>query len=461
MTEKLIFKGVWFLPDNPTRQVYGTLTYDANESSYLDLLGTFVDKQSSKERHEPDFIFGKTTENKTITLFKTFQSSYSLFASVETSKYVVNFVFDGDHFENNESLCFDTVKGKFDNLNDWISEFGIKKFDPDYKNHKLSVDYELPHSIDFKINDELKGKLNFSFNAPLTRYTHKFTIEQTTTVIFYTKKAQPFFDILDHLMLFQNFLTLGTFEPAFATSILLSNKNRKVGTVENFKTNEVKLYYSPGFHQSTNTKKSLWEFLFNYHDIATNFEDIIQKWFSQKDKIDPITNILFESFHQKKKFTVNNFLNIVQALETFHRRFRNNEIMTKAKHKQMISDIISTTNPDFQKWLHDRLNFSNEPTLHHRLVELISEISVKTLAKIIPNKDKIIKDTKNSRNFYTHYDVSLEKKALKGHELFQLTEKLRVLLIAIVLLETGFTMEQIEILFERNEFNFFNHITND
>jgi hypothetical protein len=461
MIEKFTYKGLWFLPENPERQVTGILTFDPSEGADLELLGTLVDLKSSKEHHEPNFILGITTDNKAVTLYNSFEYNRSFLSGIDTCKYTTNFVIIGDHYTNEDEFVFDKIKGRFKNLDEWISEFGFKDFEPDFKNHKITVDYELPKPIEFKISDELKGKFNFTFSSPLTRHTHKFIVEQKTEIIFETEMQKPFFETLDNLMLFQNFLTLGTFEPAYPISIWLSNKTRKDRDDEKSRVIQVQLIYKPGFSYTEGRKKILWEFLLNYRDIAQNFETIIQKWFTQKDKIDPVTNLLFDSFYQRKRFNENSFLNIVQALETFHRRFRKNEIMPKTEHKNMISEIIKSVKEDYKKWLQDRLNFSNEPTLHHRLEKLIEELSLKTVSKIIKDKELFIKDTKNSRNYYTHYDLSMEKKALKRKDLYMLTEKLRVLLIAIVLLETGLTKEQVDILFERNEFKFFNHIIGD
>jgi len=89
---------------------------------------------------------------------------------------------------------------------------------------------------------------------------------------------------------------------------------------------------------------------------------------------------------------------------------------------------------------------------------LIDEISIKTIFKLFSDKDKFIKTIRDSRNYYTHYDSKLISKAIKGSELFYLTEKLKIILIALILKESGFHREQIEQLFDRNEYRFYNHL---
>jgi hypothetical protein len=89
---------------------------------------------------------------------------------------------------------------------------------------------------------------------------------------------------------------------------------------------------------------------------------------------------------------------------------------------------------------------------------LIEEFNTKTFDKIVVDKDKFIKQTKDSRNYYTHYDPKSLKKALVGAELYYLTEKLKVVLVSAILRENGFSFSLIQALLSRNEFRFFNHI---
>ena len=124
----------------------------------------------------------------------------------------------------------------------------------------------------------------------------------------------------------------------------------------------------------------------------------------------------------------------------------------------MVDEIINSVDNSNKAWLKERLNFSNEPSLHSRLLELLNSFSIETIDKIVNDTEQFIKDTKNSRNYYTHYDQILHKKALKTGKLFTLTEKLKIILITVILLETGFSEEQIGNLFKRNEYRFFNHI---
>jgi hypothetical protein len=57
--------------------------------------------------------------------------------------------------------------------------------------------------------------------------------------------------------------------------------------------------------------------------------------------------------------------------------------------------------------------------------------------------DQFIRDVVNTRNFHTHYDEDLKKKALTGANLDDATRKLRAILQLIFLLELGFDRDGI------------------
>jgi hypothetical protein len=124
----------------------------------------------------------------------------------------------------------------------------------------------------------------------------------------------------------------------------------------------------------------------------------------------------------------------------------------------MLDEILLSVDSKHKEWLKSRLYFSNEPTLRERLQELINDTPSSILNKITSDSNQLLKDTRNSRNYYTHYDPSSEKKALKGVDLYYLSEKLRLILIIHILFETGLSPAQIEEVFERNHYRFFNHI---
>ncbi len=140
-------------------------------------------------------------------------------------------------------------------------------------------------------------------------------------------------------------MTLGTFEATQPISIYLKNNKLKQDIGKEKIPQRVEVFFCYSVIARPIKKKEYCEFFFNYLDIASKFSEIIAKWYAIRKTIRPITNLLFDSFYNAGNFTENSFLNTSQAIETFHRRFRKNEVLLKKDHKKKIKEIFYTGDP--------------------------------------------------------------------------------------------------------------------
>lgn len=104
---------------------------------------------------------------------------------------------------------------------------------------------------------------------------------------------------------------------------------------------------------------------------------------------------------------------------------------------------------DFRESLKSKLKYGNEFSLRKRLKEIFSKYQ-EILNEFIENKNAFIEKVVNTRNYQTHHDEDLRKRAAKGEGLYRLTQKLKKLLEICLLIELGFSREQIKGLFSRN-----------
>ncbi|HTN38091.1 MAG TPA: HEPN domain-containing protein [Arachidicoccus sp.] len=462
MKKLITYKGEWFVPENDQKKVTGILSFSANDRSELELMGRLTEKKDAYGDEPITIILGFTTDGKLITLFRSYYVSSSITSSihspgVETIKYTTILVLVGDHFYNEEELVFHKVGAGFKNFEQWASKSGFNGLEHEKESRKYSLNCELPQVINFDIGNGSVGKMSFSLRTNSSVYN--IDLKQNARIDIESANPKPLTDLLDDLILFQKFLTLGTFEPTAAYEIIVRNNDRKDTFLNRDLIRDINILYEQELDAPLIKDKMRAQLLFNYQDIENNFETIIQKWYAVSNRLEPITSLLIDNFYSRLfAFNENKFLNIVQALETFHRRFRKNEVLPKGEHKKKVQAIVGSVEEEYKNWLQERLNFSNEPTLYDRLSDLFDETSCGTINNLIKDKEKFLKDTRNNRNYYTHYDEKIKKKALEINDLFLLTEKLKVILIAIVLIEIGISKDQISQLLERNEFNFFNHI---
>jgi hypothetical protein len=290
------------------------------------------------------------------------------------------------------------------------------------------------------------------------KYTHKAVIEQDVELVMTPKSEIPISQLLTYIWHFQNFISLAVFEPISIINCAVVNSKKGDLIGNTLVPTSIDLYYVENINSFKNKNRHFREFLFSYDDIKLDFEKIIQKWFNQKVTMDSITDLFFYNFNNPKKFDVNSFLNIIHAVETFHRRFYLNESISKEEHKIRLKTIIKSVPEIYQTWIETKLGFSNEPSLQERLEVLLELISVDFLKLFIEDKEKFIKQLKDSRNYYTHYSTDLKKKALPIFELYSLTERLKIILIFLILYKTGFADSQIIELIKRNQYRIIGHI---
>lgn len=147
------------------------------------------------------------------------------------------------------------------------------------------------------------------------------------------------------------------------------------------------------------------DFLFDYNLISEQYPKIIHKWYNDKEDIAPIRAHLIDSIQNTKIFSSIDFLIVVQALEGFCTRFR-----TEANLTKMLEAIIS--------------EFSD--------IDKLKDDNIK------------IKQVVDSRHYYSHFmNKSKKPNTLDGWKLYNLTFKLRKLLICCILKFIGFNNTQI------------------
>ncbi|MGK6353149.1 HEPN domain-containing protein [Parapedobacter sp. DT-150] len=454
MKDSYVYEGVWSSPSSESKEVSGTLTFDIDKSIIeLSLASTFGQTRSLEDNYQ-ELIIGYNDKGKAITLHQCRMISYrETETGIKTCRYRANVIFVGAHFSSIEDLKFDTINGDFSNFYEWLGVSGIIDEEIDFD--KIRFEYRRPEEITFTLSDHMTGKFSFGFRCPFPDQTVSLT--QTVSFEIHSKKEAPFKDLVGAMFHFKDFLSLAQFESVKVTSLdVSSSKIYEEHAGERYsKIIEVYLF---GNWAKSPKNKSWHQMIFSYKDISLNFNRIIKKWYEIKDRLSPSIDFLVDSVASDRILSENSFLNVVQAVETFHRRFRKNQVLPTEEYKAMKNSIIEDVSKEFKEWLSSKLHFANEPTLHDRLKSLLSEYDIDLLTDIIDDKEQFIRDIKNSRNYYTHYDSSLKKKAKTGSALFLLTEKLKVLLLCLILRETEFDDIQLNRFLRDKSWILFNHI---
>lgn len=428
MTEQTVIKGYWWLPSTTENTVAGILTYTP-ESITLELIGQLKPETSAIEefisREEECAILGYSSDAKEISLINCYPSggSVNFSCGFPIQRYNCQHLIIGTHITSLDAPCFVKTLINIPYLSLWaipnsienklfFKEKHIDKYCISFRaqeNHIDAVEFG-----DYRLS--IDGHVNYSGEYFEPR------IKQKTTVTLTNSSDYSLKDALKQIFLFEQFLSFATLKSLESSRIVLYDKS-KFQQLDNGEKHFFPIEYIRTYKKNNEFKQeqNLAEqrnFLFTYETIREEFQSIIKKWFQEQNDIAPIRHHLIECVRHKGTFSSVDFLIIIQAIEGFWWRFRDEDYRLKNK----ITGKIST-----------RLK-----TILNSLIDEFKGIMTLDLDKIEVN------EVVDSRHYFSHFVPKAKKPFAKdGIELYHLTNQIRKLLICCVLNFVGFSNEQI------------------
>lgn len=430
MDKERVFEGEWFIPGKVEEKIFGTLKYEPNERIILSAFEGFEKEFFLEDLHHIKIIHGKTIDGKRITLFNCIEIfTKSDFKQKKYSKWNVDYVFIGHYFDNESDIKSYKTSAYFPILTEWMFKNGHQLSTKLYS-RSFDLKYESPLDIKYKIDNDYEIEFYFHIVHDLSA-RNSFKSQQKNLVSIISDESKDFFEVIKKIYSFQDLITLLSFRPIYLSSLHILNND-----------NDYPIEVLIAFNKIKEDKKLL--FISKYSELEDNFEEILKKWYDLEKKAPEILGLFSEIFYNEGRILENRFLNLVQAIESFHRKLRKNFLLEPDDFKAKVNEIVNSVPEKYKSYVKEKLNFGNEPTLHNRLDELLAEVPNEVLNILIFDKETFIKNIKQTRNYYTHYDDRLKQKALQGQDLFNLIEKSKVLFLIILLQEIGFNKDQIQ-----------------
>jgi hypothetical protein len=183
------------------------------------------------------------------------------------------------------------------------------------------------------------------------------------------------------------------------------------------------------------------DMLLIFPTIKDSFSSILEGWFSKAEALRPVHTLFFGSMYFSSMFPRFHFLNLIQAIETFHRDMRAGEYLSKEAFepiRQVLVQAIPEEVPrDFRDSLKNKIGFGYEYALRKRIHGLLKELEDQTVQLLTKKVNDFVGRMVDTRNYFTHYPPALKKTAFSGDDLHYANYKLRVLLIVLLLKEVG------------------------
>lgn len=431
--EKFEFAGIWWVPNNYENYIHGILKFNSEDGAYLELMGNILDY----EELQTDIILGKTANGKNITLYKCFYIKKTLISSeINTSIVFANIVFEGVHFNRVEDIRFTELSCHYSNLDEWAWMKGINIISS--SQDKIEISYDYPTPIKVEVSKDYTVALYAITQTPSYSIVQKeASIKQKIYIKLINKELNSFEEHSEKLNHIKNLVSLGVGGPISIIDFIGKTEENK----EEFKGDtiytKVKIYFATKY--STNAYKEILppRMLFTFRDIKDDFDSVIKKWFNKKQNLGPVFDLYFGTIYNSDMYLEQKFLSLIQALESYHRRTKPNNEISPEKHEERIKIVIDSVDDNYRKWIKTKLKYSNEPSLRNRLKELVEGCD--TLLNLPSGKKKksFISKVYDTRNYLTHYDTSLESKAAKKMELFDICTRLKIIIEFNLLLEVG------------------------
>jgi hypothetical protein len=343
----------------------------------------------------------------------------------------VKFIFLGAHFRNPKDLKFSSIQVRFSYLNEWVGITGIKILkDRD----EISIVYKDQGKLRASINNKLTISIVFEPKTTFALIQGKAGIKQNVFIELNSSDLIMFEELQKIIRNIQNFLTLGISKPIYPLNIIGKKGKNRIVTI---------LHELPVWLPKSEETLTAWDMLFVYKDISEQFESMLRNWFKKGDLLESMLNLYFGTIYNPHLYLENQFLNIVQAIESYHRKTQTNYDLLEDQHNRRIIEILNSVPEKYKKWLRGKLEFSNEPSLRRRLKDILESCPV-SLRQAIGNENKFIDKTTSTRHYLTHFNPNLKNKAAEGEDLMELVVKLRCIIESCLLRESGLSSTAID-----------------
>lgn len=434
LTEQHIFKGYWWLPDKPDDRVAGVLTYTPGERILLELIGGFETEDdplmvlmNDKTKSVP-LIHGVDSNAKEISLLRCYRSfSYNFSSEFPMVRFTAQIVVHDKHVNGLDEVCDYTAHVRYPELSYWAHPSAIQQtlqfnaegdeiescsFHLSYADKEAICSVNCDSGIQLSINKGTGCQPDDLLLKPELEQFSYLELKKPKTGISIN-------EIFREMHKFGQFLSLAAKRNVRPESIYLTDPNVRQDYQDGKKS-----YYFPIYILYLQTpvpnpaKLDRNSFLFRYEDLADRIPELLTKWMSDTDNMRPIKNHLVDSLVYKPVVGSVDYLQVIQAIEGVWWRFK--------------EDTYRKTHPKTRK-----------PTPLATIMNEVrySLLTIPTIAKMEIDVEAVV----DSRVYYTHFvDKSERPKALDGWKLYELTKKIRIILLCLVLELLGLNYDEIE-----------------
>ncbi|AKG05349.1 hypothetical protein AAV35_011545 [Salimicrobium jeotgali] len=386
---------------------------------------------------EIPFITGTTINGAEITLVNCSRiSTNSRVGSEEVFGYNAQFMFNGVSFNKEEDIKFSKMTICIPGIIEWgdVSNY----ISPDLDKEGSLIDLKIVEPVRIYSNENYSISYYLTFSNPFHLMKEEITLKQTPHLIIETQPIQTIEWFIKTANQMKRLIEIAVGVPLNYGSMIVENPE----VYYEFDDDEKRIRPLEVFHaykHALSTKNSTKKII--KHDYLFSLSELRQANFSQWQEIaaimEPIIELYIDSLYNHNLSISRHFLNMVQALETYHSR---RIAYSLHDYKKRVEELVQLRPTPLRKQDREFLLDGSKGfvILRSRLADLL----LADYRFVFHTGDfKLVEFPQliaTTRNYYTHYNEKLEDKILKGEDLIIAFHILRNILEFYLLKELGF-----------------------
>lgn len=443
--------GYFWLPEQEDKKIPGIITISDGGKIELEIIGHFDEEKAfSYDNKHIERIIGHIEKDDLVTLDRCLYAKKNFaFGGISKSTISVQRLLSGAAWDKNEAITFNTFSFAVDCLDEWVRLSGID-IEHDWKNHTAQISYKRPEDISITLDNEMTLEICFAYTFSDLLINKEAKITQRAYFNLVSEKLRDLNEFttiaykITNLMCFaiDEIVTLKNVSATSSEIVLDHGDNKKYPAI-------IKIYYQSIPHAEKEPTKHWHDILFSYVTIKDNAQQVFNNWINAYEYLSPAFSLYFSTKAGAQKYLDSKFLALAQGLETYHRRTSDEKLMENDAFESLVSTILESCPKEHIDWLQGRLMHGNEINLGKRLKRIIEPF--KEHLGSSKERNKLLRQIVNTRNYLTHYNEDLEHEMAKGRELWLLCLKMEAIFNLHFLNIIGFTADEIEQVIESSE----------
>lgn len=436
LLEPLSLEGYWTTPGR-TQRIPGTVTYDQIDGIHLRVFGPHNEIESWGP--EPEVLHGSTTDGKCVTLFRLLNhvSPFGWQELTATRLYAHWMAVGDHHFDSFRDLRFPSLSVSFLNLAAFLGQTGVTetfgRFDPASNPTApfTTIEFRQPPPLTF-------SSQGFTFDTGFDVATFGDRLEQrgVRQRPWLTARAPQPVHIEDFLRTafksFHDLLELSAESWLPRTGIRAPAPSSRGDSTYLF-CHEIRPTAMPSSRDTV-------ELLFSAQGMGERWPVLYERWHAARRKYLPTFLLYFSLLRTPGMLLEFRFLNLVHAVEAYHRRAYRNHVLPADEYEKRRSRLLGAACPEDHDWLQQVLKYANQPRLADRLGDLYDSLP-SSARTAIGKRRAFTHSVAQTRNSLSHWAEDQDNATMKPDAMWRTIEKLKLALKVILIRELGLDVD--------------------